>query len=96
MEDFQFHLPTKVLFGSGQLSVVGKTVAEFGSRCLLVTGPTTGSVKHFMGRLMAYLTDEGIAVAHFDGVIQNPTTDVISAGASMAVPAGWSCIPVKL
>ena len=84
-KDFAFHLPTEVIFGTGKLATVGTTVARFGNRCLLVTGPKTGSVKHFRIRLIAYLEDAGISVAHFDGVIPNPTTEVIEAGALMAV-----------
>ncbi len=82
---FEFHLPTKIIFGSGKLAAVGQTVAGFGSRCLLVTGSKTGSVKHVLVRLMKFLEVEGIIVAHFDGVIPNPTTDVIEAGAMMAL-----------
>ncbi len=82
---FDFHLPTEVFFGSGILDTVGETVARFGSRCLLVTGPATGSTSQYLTRLLKSLEEAGISVAHFDGVIPNPTTDTISAGAIMAV-----------
>lgn len=82
--DFEFHLPTRVLFGSGKFATVGDQVAQLGRRCLLVTGRQDGSIKHFLGRLILYLESEGIEVEHFDGVVPNPTTDVISEGAEMA------------
>jgi len=85
MKDFEFHLPTQVLFGSGKLATVGETVARFGDRCLLVTGPKTGSARLYLPRLLAILEGAGIEVAHFDGVTPNPTTDTIRAGALMAI-----------
>ncbi len=85
MTDFGFHLPTEVQFGPGKFATVGESVARFGNRCLLVTGPRTGSVRHYLPRLSSYLKDAGIEVAHFDGVIPNPTTDTIASGSQMAV-----------
>ena len=84
MTNFGFHLPTEVQFGPGKFATVGEVVAQFGKRCLLVTGPKTGSVRHFLPRLTLYLEEAGIEVAHFDGVIPNPTTDTITAGAKLA------------
>ena len=84
MTNFGFHLPTEVQFGPGKFATVGEVVAQFGKRCLLVTGPKTGSVRHFLPRLTLYLEEAGIEVAHFDGVIPNPTTDTIAAGAKLA------------
>lgn len=84
-QDFGFHVPTEVHFGSGKLATTGETVARFGKRCLLVTGPRTGSVRLYLPRLLKHLDNAGISVVHFDGVIPNPTTDTIEAGASMAV-----------
>lgn len=84
-QDFGFHVPTEVHFGAGKLATIGETVERFGKRCLLVTGPRTGSVRLYLPRLLEYLENAGISVAHFDGVIPNPTTDTIGAGASMAV-----------
>lgn len=83
--DFAYHLPTEVIFGAGKLASVGPIVARFGSRCLLVTGPKTGSAKHYLPRIIAYLEEAGIEVAHYDGVIPNPTTETIRAGALMAI-----------
>lgn len=86
--DFAYHLPTEVLFGAGKLASVGSAVARFGRRCLLVTGPKTGATKHYLPRLLTYLEEAGIAVAHYDGVVPNPTTETIRAGALMAIEHG--------
>ncbi len=84
IKNFGFHVPTEVQFGVGKIAGVGEAVARFGNRCLLVTGPKSGSVRHYLPRLISLLESAGISVAHFDGVIPNPTTDTIHAGALMA------------
>lgn len=81
---FSVHIPTRVHFGRGTLGRLGDIVSAYGRRCLLVTGPSEGSIKHLLPRIMDILSDAGIDVAHFDGVIPNPTTDTIAAGARMA------------
>jgi alcohol dehydrogenase len=83
--DFKFHVPTEVLFGFGKLALVGTTVARFGRRCLIVTGPKNGSVRHILVEILDSLRTAGIVTAHFDGVIPNPTTEEIRAGAQMAI-----------
>jgi alcohol dehydrogenase class IV len=85
IKNFGFHVPTEVRFGAGKISGVGDAVAQFGNRCLLVTGPKSGSVRHYLPRLISLLESAGVSVSHFDGVIPNPTTDTIHAGALMAI-----------
>jgi len=84
-EAFDHHVPTEIRFGPGRLEEVGKTVVRFGKRCLLVTGPKTGSVNHFLDHILGHLEDAGVSVAHFDGVIPNPTTQTIAVGSDLAV-----------
>ncbi len=86
--EFGYHLPTEVHFGAGKIKSIGKIVAGLGTRCLLVTGPSSGSVKTVLDQVLANLADAGVAVAHFDGVIPNPTTAVIGDGARLAVTHG--------
>lgn len=81
---FSVHIPTDIHFGAGSLADVGTLVASLGRRCLLVTGPASGSVGRLLPRVLGYLADAGVETAHFDGVIPNPTTDIIRAGADKA------------
>ncbi|MDA0378297.1 MAG: iron-containing alcohol dehydrogenase [Bacteroidetes bacterium] len=81
---FSVHVPTDIRFGAGKLADVGAVVAALGRRCLLVTGPSNGSVGRLLPRVLGYLKDAGVETAHFDGVIPNPTTDTIRAGADKA------------
>lgn len=85
---FNYYIPTEVVFGCGRVAEVGKLVSRFGSRALLVSGPATSKLHDLYVKVRELLEQDGIAVAHFDGVIPNPTTDVVSAGAKLAVEHG--------
>jgi alcohol dehydrogenase class IV len=84
MKNFNYHQPTKILFGQGRISEAGEVVKEFGTRCLLVTTPEVPATKDQFKKVKDILLSAGIKVAHFDQVIPNPTTETSAAGAKMA------------
>lgn len=84
MKTFDYFQPTDIRFGCGRVSEVGEVVGQYGKRCLIVTVKDDVFVP-LVARVKKSIEDAGVAVAHFDGVIPNPTTDCISAGAEMAV-----------
>jgi alcohol dehydrogenase class IV len=85
MNAFRYFQPTEIRFGRGRVREVGEVVARYGSRCLLVSssrqrsplGPACHTVRTLLERA-------GVAVEHFDGVLPNPTTILISEGAEQA------------
>ena len=85
---FNYFQPTEIRFGAGRLSEVADAVARYGKRCLLVTVPATGVLAPLFDRVKGYLAQSGIEVEHFDGVVPNPTTDCVTAGAEMAEAFG--------
>ena len=85
MKDFAYFQPTELLFGAGRIKEVGEVVARFGKRCLLVTAPEIDVFKDLFAKVKKSLEEAGVAVAHFDGVVPNPTTECNSKGAKMAV-----------
>ncbi len=84
MKSFTYHQPTEIRFGRGRIQEVGQAVARFGRRALVVTVPETAEFGGLFGRVKDLVRDAGVEVAHFDGVIPNPTTDVVSRGARVA------------
>jgi alcohol dehydrogenase class IV len=88
MNSFTYFQPTEIQFGCGKLAEVGKLTARYGKRCLVVTVPMNGFVQPLIERVDGYLKEAGITVAHFDGVVPNPTTDVVNAGAQLAKEFG--------
>jgi alcohol dehydrogenase class IV len=86
MKSFSYFQPTEIRYGCGRLSEVGEAVARYGKRCLLVTVATASAPPFaaLFARVKGYLAESGVEVAHFEGVVPNPTTECITAGAKMA------------
>ena len=93
MKSFTYFQPTEIRFGRGRLDEVGDVSAQFGKRCLIVTGsvfPTMESAA--FDRVKSSLQNAGVEWVHFDGVIPNPTTDCVTDGANMAKKFGADVI----
>ena len=84
MKPFDYFQPTEIHFGTGRLSEVGEVITKYGKRCLLVTVPMEGVLAPLFDKVKRYLKESGVNVEHFDGVVPNPTTDCVSAGAEIA------------
>ncbi len=84
MKPFNYFQPTSIHFGSGRVNEVGKIVSCYGKRCLLVTVPEFDAIAPIYAKVKKSLEAAGVEVAHFDGVIPNPTTETITAGAIIA------------
>jgi len=84
MENFNYYQPTGIRFGCGRINEVGEVVAKYGKRCLLVTVPAFAALEPVYDKVKSLLKEAGVEVAHFDGVVPNPTTKSITAGAKIA------------
>jgi alcohol dehydrogenase class IV len=92
LKAFNYHQPTDIRFGTGRVEEVGAIVSQWGTRCLLVTVPVIPAFEKLYQRVKKSLEKSGVAVAHFDGVIPNPTTEVVSAGSALARDHGADVI----
>jgi len=88
MRDFNYFQPTDIRFGRGRLREIGEVVSQWGKRCLLVTVPTIPVFAELFQNVKDILEKSGVAVAHFEGVIPNPTVEVVSEGARLAQEHG--------
>ncbi len=78
------HSRTRVLFGPGKLAELGALAKREGAgRVLLVTDPGIVRAGH-VERATRSLEDAALAVAVFDGVAENPTTQHVDAGVQAA------------
>ena len=84
MKNFNYHQPTRIVFGKGRIEETGEIVKEFGSRCLLVTTPAVDATEAQFERVKKITLASGVELAHFDQVIPNPTIETSAAGAAMA------------
>ena len=77
---YQFHTPSRLLFGEGCSNDVGKWMKELGAdRVLLVTDEGVEKAGLVEGIKKA-LADEGCKVLVFSGVNENPTVENVHAG----------------
>ena len=88
MNAFTYFQSTEIQFGCGRVAEVGAAVARYGNRCLVVTVPNSDYMTPLIERIRASLAAAGVEMAHFDGVVPNPTTDCVTAGADMAKAFG--------
>ena len=89
---FDFHAPTRVIYGAGSLSQLGESARELGdTRVLLVTDPGLEEAGHPQ-RAVASLRRAGLEVFLFDGVEPNPTNVHVEAGVEFAKPLGIDLI----
>lgn len=88
MKNFNYYQPTDIRFGPGRIQEIGQIVSEWGKRCLLVTVPVIPVFEVLFQKVKDCLAETGVAVAHFDRVIPNPTVDMVSAGAAKAKEFG--------
>src|SRR3954451_22234751 len=81
---FDFHTPTRVVFGAGALNRLGELAQELGdTRVLLVTDPGLAEAGHPQ-RARDSLVHAGLEVFVFDGVEQNPTSRHVEKGLAFA------------
>ena len=92
MKSFTYFQPTEIRFGRGRLDEAGEAVAQFGKRCLIVTGSVLPPIDSIFDRIKNSLQAAGVEWDHFDGVIPNPTTDCVTDGANMAKEFGADVI----
>ena len=89
MNEFTYCQPTEIRFGVGRVGEVGEAAAGLGRRALLVTDSTVfGAGSPVAEKVLAALSAAGVEAAQFDGVVPNPTTDCVAAGAEAAAAHG--------
>lgn len=89
---FEYHNPTRLMFGAGSLSRLGEIAQQYGKRALVVTGG--GSVKRSgtFERAVRSLTDAGLAVVECEGIEPNPRITSVRRGAATARENGCNLI----
>lgn len=88
MKNFDYFAPTQIAFGAGRVKQVGEITARYGKKAMLVTETVAPALEGLYNCVKRSLADAGIDCVHYDGVIANPTTDVVSKGANIAKAAG--------
>jgi alcohol dehydrogenase len=80
MIPFDFHCPTRIIFGPGKLNELGSLASDLGAeRVLVVSDRGIVKVGH-TSRGIRSLEQNGLAVALFDRIEENPTTSHVNDG----------------
>ena len=88
MYKFVFDMPTRVLFGAGQLQELHNEVLP-GKKALIATSNGTSTKKYgYLEQLEKELDLAGVAHELFDQVRPNPTSDNVMDGAALAKGTG--------
>ena len=91
MEDFQFYVPTKIVFGEGKRKEVGVEASKLGSKALFVVGPhikKTGLADDIIKNLQS----SKIKVVIFSESKANPTSDIVEKAVAQAQSNGCDFI----
>ena len=84
MHNFEFILPTKIVFGVGEINRVGKEAEKLGRRPLLVTGKTSMQRLGILDKVMSLLNKEGLEVVLYDKIEPNPRVTTVDEGGELA------------
>jgi len=84
MFPFEYHLPTKIVFGEGTVAQLGEVSSSFGSKAMLVSYDESFITSvGLLDKTMAPLKEKGIEVVPFFGVKPNPTVEHIRDGIAL-------------
>lgn len=85
MHPFEYHIPTKVVFGEGTINQLGEIAGEFGKKAMLVSYDES-FIKEvgLLDKAVKPLKDAGVEVIPFYGAKPNPTVAHIREGLVLA------------
>lgn len=88
MKGFMYYIPTRILFGAGQLNALGAQRLP-GKKALLVTSAGKSLKKYgYLARVEEQLDKAGAGHVLFDGILPNPTLRQVMEGAERAKATG--------
>ena len=76
MHNFEFSIPTKIIFGCGEIKRIGEEAAKFGKKALLLTfSEKTALRTGYLAKVEESCDDAGVNLIKFFGVKSNPTVE---------------------
>jgi alcohol dehydrogenase YqhD (iron-dependent ADH family) len=84
MQNFQFVLPTRIIFGIGEIQKLGKEAAKIGKRPLLVTGKSSMRKTGILNKVTGLLKEASIDPVLFEKIEPNPRAKTVDEAAKIA------------
>ena len=88
MQNFVFYNPTKVYFGTEQLSNLGPELKRFGQKVLLIYGGNSIKASGLYDRIICELNNSDLTVHELPGVEPNPRHTTVNKGAAICKENG--------
>ncbi|MBM4027801.1 MAG: iron-containing alcohol dehydrogenase [Planctomycetes bacterium] len=83
--NFNYYMPTRILFGCGKLQELGTTPFLPGKKALIVIGASGAMRKHgYLDKVIGYLKDNGAEAAVYDRIQPNPLVEHVEEAAQVA------------
>ena len=89
---FNYNLPVNLLFGRGRSEEIGKEVAKYGNKVLIVTGKKSTKKSGLLDKVKDLLKEEKVQFEVFDKVEQNPLTTTVYKGAEVIKETGCNVV----
>lgn len=89
---FQYYVPTRILFGSGQLNKLSKKRLSGKKALIVISSGKSTRANGYLDRVEEQLKLAGVESVVFDKVLPNPTKPVVMAGAQAARDNGCDFI----
>ncbi|MGB9769552.1 MULTISPECIES: iron-containing alcohol dehydrogenase [Caldisericum] len=84
MDNFVLHIPTKVVFGKGEFSSLGKHAKELGKVALVVTGRRFAKESGLLDKAIKQLDEVGIKYVVYSEIEPNPESKTVDKGGEIA------------
>ncbi len=88
MHKFEWNLPTKIVYGPGELSRLGELSKEFGKKVFLVTYRPSQKRAWILDKAVSSLKNEGIEVTIYNRIEANPRVDTVDEGVTQFLESG--------
>ncbi len=81
--NFDVFMPTRIIFGVGRVSEIGKEASAYGKRAMLVTYKDIRGMEETIERVSGYLKQAGLMVTQYSEIEPDPTVEIIDQGAEI-------------
>jgi len=83
--EFNYFVPTRIIFGAGKLQELSKTRFLPGKKALIVISSGTSMKRQgYLDRVIGYLKERGVESVVFDKILPNPVSEHVAEGAALA------------
>ena len=88
MLNFDFHLPTQIVFGKNRHKEIGSLIKPFAEKVLLHYGSERIKENGVYETITASLREAGISYIELGGVVPNPRVSLVNDGIAICLKEG--------